>query len=80
MMYAQYCRIESKAGGVSCTEREFIRAALSLIKPKSRVSRKLRLQRHDWLKSGLVHHHLARKQYVDVMRGNLYSHVTTEQR
>jgi len=73
MMFAQYCRIESKAGGVSCTRREFIRAALSLIKKGSRYSRKFRQQRHNWLKSGLALRADARQQYVDVMRGNLYS-------
>ena len=28
MTYGQYCRIETKAGGVGCSDREFIRAAL----------------------------------------------------
>ena len=73
MMFAQYCRIESKAGGVSCTRREFIRAARTLLTPKGRTCRRTRDARHAWLREGLAMRADARKQYVDVMRGNLYS-------
>ena len=74
MMYAQYCRLESKAGGVSCTPREFIRACLSVLKKKSRYSRTFRHQRHQWIRSGLAMRLDARQQYHDVMSGNLHSH------
>ena len=68
MMYAQYCRIESKAGGVFCTPREFVRAALSLIKKRSRFSREFREARHQWLREGLDHRLMARDEYRQVMR------------
>jgi hypothetical protein len=54
MMYSQYCRIESKAGGVTCTPRQFVRAAHSRITPAAR-RRAYRDARHAWLRDGLVH-------------------------
>lgn len=70
MMFAQYCRIESSVGGVSCTQREFIRACLKLIKPTSRFSREFREMRHDWIRSGLEQRDNARNEYVAIMRGS----------
>jgi hypothetical protein len=52
-MYSQYCRIESAAGGVSCTPKEFIKAAHKCLK-KSGRSRKQREARHTWLREGLA--------------------------
>ncbi|MHC4302433.1 MAG: hypothetical protein ACYS7Y_34675 [Planctomycetota bacterium] len=69
MMFAQYCRIESKAGGVSASGREMIRAALSLIKPESRYSREYRKGRHEWLRQMLVMHDEARREYKSVVCG-----------
>lgn len=53
MMYGQYCRIESRAGGVNATHRQFIRAALSCIKKPYRFRRASRNWRHQWLREGL---------------------------
>jgi hypothetical protein len=54
MMYAQYYRLESKAGGVSCSNREFIRACLSVIKKRYRFDHSHRVARHAWLREGLT--------------------------
>ena len=69
MMFAQYCRIESRAGGVACSEREFIRAALSMIKKRARygkVAREYRTGRHIWLRQGLEMRLKARAEYTHV--------------
>lgn len=52
MYHGQYQRIESKAGGVGCTARQFIRAAHSKLSPIGR-SRAQRSERHEWLRHGL---------------------------
>lgn len=52
MMHAQYLRIESLAGGVTASPREFIRAARGRLAPAG-LSRARRAWRHDWLRSGL---------------------------
>lgn len=54
MIFAQYCRIEAKAGGVGCSDREFIRAALSKIHKCYRYDRAIREPRHKWLRDGLA--------------------------
>ncbi len=69
MMFGQYCRIESRAGGVGCTEREFIRAALSMINKESRRSRDLRIPRRAWLRDGLKMRLEARGVYRHVTGG-----------
>lgn len=74
MMFSQYCRIESAAGGVFCTEREFIREAHKLLS-KTGKSHDQREARHAWLRDGLKMRLDARQEYRDVMSGNLYSHV-----
>jgi len=70
MMFAQYCRIESRAGGVSATSREMIREAHKMLK-KSGRGRAQRSARHVWLRDMLSMHHDARLEYVAVMRGGL---------
>lgn len=52
MSHAQAIRIETLAGGVACTDREFIKAAHSLLANISR-GRSMRDTRHAWLRSGL---------------------------
>ena len=52
MNYYQYLRIEAAAGGVTCTPRQFIRAAYKLLSCPGR-SRNRRKERHKWLRSGL---------------------------
>ena len=52
MMYLQYQRIESVAGGITCTPREFVKAAHSKL---SKVGKRAehREARHLWLREGL---------------------------
>jgi hypothetical protein len=38
MMFAQYCRIETRAGGVCCTPREFIKSAHKCLTKKGIIS------------------------------------------
>jgi hypothetical protein len=71
MMYSQYLRIESLAGGVGCSNRAFIRAALSRLKKKARRKISLRGARHAYLKAGLEYLAQSRKCYFDVKRGML---------
>ena len=52
MMHSQYLRIESLAGGVYASQREFIRAARSRLSPEGK-SRGMREWRHEWLRDGL---------------------------
>lgn len=60
MLYAQYCRIETKAGGVWCSRRQLIRAARTLLAPRSKT-RELREARQKWLREALELHHEARE-------------------
>ena len=72
MMFAQYCRIESLAGGVSCTPREFIKACHSVLQKRYRFgihARTVRTGRHAWIRSGLEMRLRARQEYSDVMGG-----------
>jgi len=70
MMHTQYCRIESLAGGVCCTDRQFIRCARTLLSDKGR-SRLQRDARHAWLRDGLRQKEDALQQYIDVVSGNI---------
>jgi len=59
MNYAQYCRIESKAGGASCTVREFVRACHSVLSDAGKARDK-REWRHEWIRAGLCQRQKAR--------------------
>ena len=52
MMQSQYMRVESKAGGVACTNREFIRTAHTVLS-KAGKSLAMKKRRHRWLREGL---------------------------
>jgi len=52
MMHSQYLRIQSKAGNVFCTPKEFIKAAHFVLNKKGKSSQ-MRKERHLWLRSGL---------------------------
>ena len=54
MMYAQYLRIERKAGGISCTNRDFITAAHTILSTEGKSSA-MRKVRHCWLKAGMIY-------------------------
>lgn len=70
MNFAQYCRIETAAGSVHCTNREFIRAAHALLSRngKARAQRKAR---HIWLRDGLDQLERARRLYFYVQSGQI---------
>ena len=70
MMYAQYCRIESRAGGVGCSARQFIKAAHTMLKPRA-LKFECRDARHAWLRDGLNYRLMARDEYMSVMRRGL---------
>lgn len=53
MKYSTYLRCESIAGGVTCSERAFVRAALSRIVPNARFNRQFRGARHAFIRDGL---------------------------
>ena len=69
MQFSQYCRIETAAGGVGCTPRQFIKAAHGLLSPKGK-NRQSREARHAWLREGLAMLGGARDQYNCVMSGS----------
>jgi hypothetical protein len=66
MMFAQYCRIETRAGGVSATPRQMIRSARKCLS-KAGKSRESRAMRHEWLREMLSMHHEALIEYMCVM-------------
>ena len=68
MMFAQYCRIESLAGGVHASPREMIRAARTMLTPLGK-SREQREARHQWLREMLDMHHDAMVTYMSVLTG-----------
>lgn len=58
MIYSQYLRIESKAGGVFATRREIIRAARTMLSDYGK-SRQARCNRHEWVREALEYHRQA---------------------
>ena len=72
MIYSQYCRIEKRAGGVGCTNVEFIRAAHKSLLSQSRFHHLYRADRHAWLRAGLALLEKSRQQYVQVNRGDYW--------
>ena len=68
MMFTQYCRIESRCGGIGSTDREFIRQAHKVLKKSARRDSNLREARHAWLRSGLAHKRHAESEYRAVTR------------
>lgn len=58
--YAQYLRIEAKAGGVHASPRAVIKASHTLLSPTARHGGYLvKTLRHEWLRSVLSHHQRA---------------------
>lgn len=68
MTFGQYCRIETAAGGVTCSNRDFIRAARALLSSEGK-SRAMRDARHIWVRDGLDHLESARSFYVAIHKG-----------
>jgi hypothetical protein len=63
MPYSQYLRLETIAGGVGCTNKQFIAACHSMLKNK--YSRKERDARHAWMRDGLEYLNKSRSQYIN---------------
>lgn len=72
MLYRQYCRIETRAGGVGCTDVEFIRAAHKSLLSQSRFHHLYRADRHAWLREGLALLEESRQRYSQVNRGDYW--------
>jgi hypothetical protein len=68
MTFAQYCRIETAAGGVTCSNRDFIRAARALLSSEGK-SRAMRHARRMWLCDGLDRLETARRSFRAMHRG-----------
>lgn len=60
MPWSQYLRIESIAGGIGCTPRQFVKACHSRLMPSAR-GREQRAARHAWIRDGLRQLRSARK-------------------
>ncbi len=70
MLYSQYLRIETIAGGVGATTRQFIRACHTRLGKRGK-SRELRDTRHKWIRDGIAEREYARELYRDIIRANL---------
>lgn len=68
MLYAQYCRIEVKAGGVGASDRALIKAAHTKLRKAAR-GREYRDARHGWLRALLEYHREAKALYINVING-----------
>ena len=70
MMYAQYCRLESRAGGCLSSDRAFIRACRAVLNRKGR-SRVARRGRHMWIREGLKLKSNAINEYLAIVSGRV---------
>ena len=55
MLYSQYLRIQTKAGGLGASNRQIVKAVHSMLKP-SALTHKSRANRHKIIKMALQHH------------------------
>jgi hypothetical protein len=62
MQYAQYKRIETKAGGLTCTNKRFIKACYTVLSTQGK-QRDSRIIRHAWLRQGLEMLSTSKAQY-----------------
>jgi len=69
MIHSQYLRIETMAGGCTCSAREFIRAARTRLKPEYRIARKTREARQAWIRSGLDQLKESKRHYLELLKG-----------
>ena len=65
MTYAQYLKIETMAGGVGCTNKQFIAACLRYILPQARHHHLYRKDRHMFIRDGLAYLQKTRSQYIN---------------
>lgn len=71
MIFSQYLRIETIAGGCQCTQREFIRAARGRLKKQARIKRAYRQARHEWIRQGLELLNKSKREYIEITGGKL---------
>jgi hypothetical protein len=55
VLYSQYLRIQTKAGGIGASNRQIIKAVHSMLKP-SALTHNSRENRHKIIKMALHHH------------------------
>jgi len=70
MMYAQYLRLETKAGGCTATPREFVKACHTVLKQSGKARNK-RDVRHQWIREGLIYLNRSRVEYVEIITGRI---------
>lgn len=63
MSHITYCRIETDAGGLGCSDRAFVRAALRKI-VRTDKDRNVRKLQHEWIRDGLRQLHRAQKLVI----------------
>ena len=64
MRFNQYLRVETAAGGIACTDLQFIRAAWKLLSKRGKTAQ-YRKFRRDWLRAGLRMLHKNQGQYLE---------------
>lgn len=65
MLTSQYLRLENNAGGVTCTNRQFIKSCYTVLAHDAK-GRDKRTLRHAWLRSGLVQLNRSRDLYYSI--------------
>ena len=55
MTFKQYCKIERNAGGVTCSNRKFIKACLDYILPQAKHHHLYRKARQQFIRDGLAY-------------------------
>ena len=58
MLYSQYLRVQTRAGGIAASNRELIKAVYSILAPGAR-SFKHRAARHSIIRQALEYHQAA---------------------
>jgi len=66
MTFKQYCKIEINAGGVTCSNRKFIKACVEYILPQARHHHLYRDARHQFIRDGLRYRDKAQRIYRKV--------------
>jgi hypothetical protein len=67
-MFSQYCRVESKLGGVGSTDRQFIKQVHKMLGKSARRSFAARDARHAFIRRGLEHKRQAEQCYRSIYR------------
>jgi len=70
MTFKQYCKIESLAGGVGCTNRQFVKACIDYILPQARHHHLYRIGRHEFIRQGLELLEQSKAEFYKVNIGN----------